>query len=410
MSSPRKYPGIYVEERTDSKGRTAYRIKWKAGSPAKWQSVTVWKAGERDAATRELDRIGANILSDDVRVTSGALWLGDEVLPVAASMTFAQAAEAAIANRVNAKPTTLARYRAEVVGADRLGRWADRDLRGIKHAEVVAWIGTMKARGNAPATVAARLHVMRLTFRHALTEGWITRNPLATVPRNPEAASLTATQKRAEMHLLSAEDVAAIIDATEHPRIKVLWQVLAMTGMRIGEALGLQVGAVDLNGASPSIRVVQALSQNGKHIVAPKTAKSVRAITLDTETVEALRPLVAGAGPDDYVWHLSNGEPIGYDAARRRWVESVKAAGIPSSARMHDLRHAHATWLLSTGTVAITAVSKRLGHGSIKITADTYAHVDPHAEQTVLDALASVGLRSQPTSLAARRKRAAVSA
>jgi integrase len=55
--------------------------------------------------------------------------------------------------------------------------------------------------------------------------------------------------------------------------------------------------------------------------------------------------------------------------------ERACLSSIPRQLRFHDLRHTHASTLLNDGAKSIVFVSERLGHASIKITLDTYAHV-----------------------------------
>jgi len=57
--------------------------------------------------------------------------------------------------------------------------------------------------------------------------------------------------------------------------------------------------------------------------------------------------------------------------------------------RLHDLRHGYATAALEAGT-PMKAVSNRLGHASISITADIYSHVRPEVDQEVADQVASL--------------------
>ncbi len=60
----------------------------------------------------------------------------------------------------------------------------------------------------------------------------------------------------------------------------------------------------------------------------------------------------------------------------------LKAAGLPD-VRFHDLRHGAATVLLAVG-VPLKVVSELLGHSSVAITADIYAHVLPEMQQEVV--------------------------
>jgi integrase len=70
------------------------------------------------------------------------------------------------------------------------------------------------------------------------------------------------------------------------------------------------------------------------------------------------------------------------------WKPAIKAAQIEGTVRMHDLRHAHASWLLAGGA-DLQVVKERLGHASIATT-ERYLHTLPTADDTALDALAKI--------------------
>jgi integrase len=74
--------------------------------------------------------------------------------------------------------------------------------------------------------------------------------------------------------------------------------------------------------------------------------------------------------------------------SRRVWQPAVRAAGLEAPVRLHDLRHAHASWLLAGGA-DLQVVKERLGHASIATT-ERYLHTLPDADDTALDALARV--------------------
>ena len=67
------------------------------------------------------------------------------------------------------------------------------------------------------------------------------------------------------------------------------------------------------------------------------------------------------------------------------WVPATTRAGLPHTVRFHDLRHAHASWLLAGGA-DIQTVKERLGHGSLRTT-EKYLHTLPDTDNTALDAL-----------------------
>jgi len=70
----------------------------------------------------------------------------------------------------------------------------------------------------------------------------------------------------------------------------------------------------------------------------------------------------------------------------------VKSADLLARVRIHDLRHAHASWLLAGGA-DLQVVKQRLGHGSLRTT-EKYLHTLPDADETALDALSKMRNRA----------------
>ena len=70
--------------------------------------------------------------------------------------------------------------------------------------------------------------------------------------------------------------------------------------------------------------------------------------------------------------------------------------------RVHDLMHAHASWLLAGGA-DLQVVKQRLGHGSLRTT-ERYLHTLPEADETALKALSKIRNRAslRPGSQASR--------
>lgn len=118
----------------------------------------------------------------------------------------------------------------------------------------------------------------------------------------------------------------------------------------------------------------------------PKTVRSRRNLTLDAPAVAALREQrqrqVAerlALGPDyanhNLVFATALGTPLGHRNVLRSFKTALQRAGLPATVRLHDLRHASATLMLQGG-VPLTVASRRLGHSTIRVTADLYQHVD----------------------------------
>jgi integrase len=84
------------------------------------------------------------------------------------------------------------------------------------------------------------------------------------------------------------------------------------------------------------------------------------------------------------------------------WLPALRAAGLEIPVRVHDLRHAHASWLLAGGA-DLQVVKQRLGHGSLRTT-ERYLHTLPEADETALEALSKIRNRAflRPGSQASR--------
>lgn len=167
--------------------------------------------------------------------------------------------------------------------------------------------------------------------------------------------------------------------------LSAAWLLLATTGMRRGEALGLHWGDVTLDHARLSVRQALVLVGNEPALQAPKTAKGRRSIPLPPETVAALKAHKAaqlqerfalGADYDnsrDLVFRREDGTWVHPASLSRRFETLVRQTSLPEI-RLHDLRHTFATLALQAN-VPVKVVSEILGHASVTITYDTYSHV-----------------------------------
>jgi integrase len=257
---------------------------------------------------------------------------------------------------------------------------------------------SLGARGLAPATVRQVHAIIRAALHHAVRWGLTARNvaSLASAPPQPQR----------EQHPPSAEDVLALIRAAEivDPMFGLYVRILAATGMRRGEACGLRWSDVDLDEGRVTVqRSHLALPGSvGDH---PTKTRSVRTVTLDADTVAALksawraaRQFARFAGVDDdtrragYVFSFDADGSSAWrgDTVSGRWERARRAAGV-SHVRLHDLRHWQATQLLDAG-VPVPTVAARLGHADGTTTMKIYAHRtirgDEQAAQVVGAALA----------------------
>jgi len=245
--------------------------------------------------------------------------------------------------------------------------------------------GLMRQNGLSPRTILQAHRVLKEALKHAV--GWqlLGRNPADSVegPKVP----------RAEIRVLSASDVEALIRVAEKTQWGALTHIAVMTGLRMGELLGLRWQDVDLDTGRIYVRQTLQWLSGGRYVFQPpKTHRSARSVALSPATAERLRGhrkeqiesrlLLGAAWSDehDLVFVTSIGTPMQPSNIRRAHCQILKRAGLPAGIRFHDLRHAHATLLLKEG-VHPKIVSERLGHAGISITLDTYSHVIPGLQE-----------------------------
>jgi integrase len=163
---------------------------------------------------------------------------------------------------------------------------------------------------------------------------------------------------------------------------------LACTGLRPGEVMGLDVPALNL--AEGYADVLIARETRSAPVEKPvKSEKARRRLPLTRRTVALLRvylerePVRRLSGP---VFCTRSGAPLRWYNVSRGWPPIRDAAGLPTSTRPYDLRHAFVSELLAEG-VPLHEVSWLAGHASVHFTADQYGHRVKRRDQAVRSAL-----------------------
>jgi integrase len=266
----------------------------------------------------------------------------------------------------------------------RLGHIQLQSLRPLDIEELYAGLlqeGRRYGGGLAPKTVR-NIHIaLRRSLADAQRFGLVSRNVAALV-RPPAPV-------RTELSTWRADDVRAFLAAVADDRLMPAYRLLASTGMRRGEVLGVRWSDVDL--AKARLTVNRSLTVVDRALVwsSPKTPRSRRTLSLDPETVAVLRAhrarqakekLAAGAAwiDDELVFCSELGEPLHPDRFTRTFSAAVRRSGL-RPIRLHDLRHTWATLALQAG-VHPKVVSERLGHATTSITLDIYSHVQPELD------------------------------
>lgn len=138
----------------------------------------------------------------------------------------------------------------------------------------------------------------------AVEEGLLESNPCA-------GTRLPKNQRKKARSYLTEQQVAQIIDNVPD-RHRPLVILLATSGLRWGEAVGLKAKHVHL--LDRRLRVEETLNETGGVLSGgtPKSQASVRTVTLPARAVDVLLPLLAGKGGDDLVFTSAQGGPVRY--------------------------------------------------------------------------------------------------
>ena len=277
---------------------------------------------------------------------------------------------------------------------------------------------------------AATLHRIHATLRAALNgavrAGLIASNP-GRWPELPRAArprpqvwtpALAGRWEREgwrpAVGVWTAAQTAEFLCQVRGHRLYALFHLVALRGLRRGEAAGLEWSDLDLDAGTLSVS--GQLQQLGGRLATapPKSDAGRRVIALDRTTVAALREHEArqeaerdAAGgrwtETGYVFTTLAGKPVGPDRLTRLFRKLVTDSGLPP-VTLHGLRHGAATLALAAGA-DLKVVQDQLGHSTIVLTADTYTSVLPETASAAAERTATLLFPARRCQPAARRFR-----
>ena len=228
--------------------------------------------------------------------------------------------------------------------------------------------------------------VLRLALEQARREDLVARN----------VAGLVAGPKvqRNEIQPLTPAEAAQLFAAAAEDRLSPLWLLVTALGLRRGEALALRWEDVDLDRGHLHVRAtLQRLDGALVRADMPKTKSSRRALPLPEVVVEALRAhraaqlqerLASRAWVDQaLVFTTSIGTPLEPRNVLRSFHALCDRAEV-RRVRIHDLRHAAASFLLLQG-VDMRVVMGTLGHSRLATTSDLYTHLLEPVQRAAAD-------------------------
>ena len=277
---------------------------------------------------------------------------------------------------------------------------AQKRLKSLTALDFQAIYTDMTQAGKAAGTVRHTHGVVRSALTDAVEWGMIPFNPVerAKPPKKTTVAAETAPTPDESKMLLSVAD---------GHRLKALWYFLALSGCRRGEALALKWADIDEDKKLIYIRRTLASDGSFRSIHEPKTSQGRRPLSATPYLLELFRAhrhqqklerLAVGSewAHSEYVFVNRRGGLLWPNTVWATFKRLLKQASLRNDIRIHDLRHAMASFWLSNG-VPVKVVSERLGHANIAITLQIYGHLLPNMQADAAADMESLFLVGIPT-------------
>ncbi len=217
----------------------------------------------------------------------------------------------------------------------------------------------------SPSSRKTYQRILSTIFNDAIRQGYIEKNPCHFMRK------IKQQNRKINLQLPTPGEIKLYIRLARKKENKFIYKILLLaisTGMRLGEILNLNRDDIDMRSSKINIR--GQLTNAGANMPL-KTSTSYRRIFVAREILGEVIKYTKGKylfTPATLPYHQ-----ISRHTADKYIYSFFKEINTPEGFTFHSLRHYHATQLIRRG-ISLKEVSRRLGHGSINITADIYTH------------------------------------
>lgn len=368
------------------------RDPMKAAVPDKYRTREYGKGGRWVVDWRADGRHRKRVFRKRADAEAFMQSLDDTPLPAAAGRhRFRDVVDLWADTLLDIKGSTQARYLKDLT-LHALPSFGDTPVEDIDPDRLQRWVALLY-RGKAPVpdgvkqrplsahTIRGAVTAVRLVLDYATQRSMIARNPAVglRLPRKDQAERktfLTPDEVRSlAAHAPTAPGAACIL-------------TLAATGMRVGEALGLDVGDVDPSARRIHVDRTVTVDRDGRTALGlPKNGKP-RTIAYPAWLDPILAPLLKRPAKEPLFAAPRGGRWTVNTWRNRVWYPASRASGV--EARVHDLRHTYASWAVAAGA-DVKTLQRQLGHSSASMTLDVYAELFPDRLDEVASLLPDLG-------------------
>lgn len=259
--------------------------------------------------------------------------------------------------------------------------WGEREVEAITPPLAQSLADSLTIR-RAPQTVRLIMGLATAIFERGIGWGIVKRNP-CTGLRLPKVPAQTRSET---WNAATIERFFALYTG----EFWAVYRLIAMTGMRRGEALALRWCDFDRANSRLLVRRTLRWDDDRQWMMGDdaKTPGSERAIALDPASAAMLVALRSGAGDEAFIFTGADGGFLNPDVVTKRFVRFVGRQGLPPLT-IHGLRHTHAS-LLGAAGVDLRTIMERLGHSTPTMTLGRYMHGSVESDRKAATAFAAI--------------------
>ena len=285
-------------------------------------------------------------------------------------LTFMSAEKGAAANTISAYRNDLDQFRQYVMGVVTNG--AGPSWSAVDPAMLQGYIGVLRAREYADATVARKVAAVKSFFSYLTAEGVVPIDPTETLSSPRVGKTLPKA--------LSVQEIDELLEqprkrsTPEAKRDKAMLELLYATGMRVSELVSLDLDSIELRNNRATVRCV---GKGGKERLIPIHEQAVHALRV---YLQDARPELCRSKREKGLFINRRGERLTRQGFWLILKNHAKAANISSDVTPHTLRHSFATHMLRGGA-PLRSVQELLGHANISTTQVYTQLTDEHVRR-----------------------------
>lgn len=252
-------------------------------------------------------------------------------------------------------------------------------LTSIEKRNIIKWQSLLDKQNYKYATKSKFRNRFHAILKYGVLYFDLPTNAIEHVP------PFKNTDNVKKMSIWTPDEFGKFINNVDNIEYKAFFSLLYYTGCRKGEAQALHWSDIEFK--NNTISITKNISRKADHtgfiVTTPKNSSSIRNIVMPDPLIRILQEYYKISTQNKFVF--GNNKPLPETSISRKFKETACKSDL-TEIRIHDLRHSHASYLISQG-VDIVSVAKRLGHKDIEQTLNTYSHVLDNKESAAIEAL-----------------------